>query len=269
MEPCPSSKSKVKIAANGMLRSMIRGMIRRHIVFLLLTVAFGFAGPCYCQDRADRAALVFILDAMRRGHLTGSFEYWGRCGNEEEYVTRGFPMLATPKNPSAPPLQVLREMFADDEDMQVTQDPDGTIRMAEKTVPQDLLNVKIGHISFDDEQKKEHGLMFDTLVMDFITGTPEVKAFMKDHGISFGPKLINRAMSPHPGLSGELNNVTLAQALDYMLKTFRGLWIYEECRGAKGSEWCTFSSTAPNDQTVVLTAAVPLRDLGLGSFASR
>ena len=42
-------------------------------------------------------------------------------------------------------------MFANDEDMQVTQAPDGTIRMVEKSVPQDLLNVKIGHISFDEE----------------------------------------------------------------------------------------------------------------------
>jgi hypothetical protein len=97
--------------------------------------------------------------------------------------------------------------------------------------------VKIGHISFDEEQKKEPNLIyFDILAMGFITGTPEVKTFMKDHGISFGPKVINRATSQHPGLSGELNSVTLAQALDYMLKTFRGLWIYEECPGTVGSE---------------------------------
>jgi hypothetical protein len=41
--------------------------------------------------------------------------------------------------------------------------------------------------------------------------------------------MINQSMSPHPSFSGELNNVTLSEALDYMLKTFRGLWIYEEC----------------------------------------
>ena len=122
-------------------------------------------------------------------------------------------------------------MFANDkEDMLVTQEPDGTIRMTEKTVPQDLLRVRIGHISFDDENKKNpNSMSLHTQVMDFITGAPEVKVFMQDHNISFLPKMINQAMSPHPGFSGELNNVTLSQALDYMLKTFRGLWIYEEC----------------------------------------
>jgi hypothetical protein len=211
---------------------MIRGMIRGLVVTLLLTAIFALSGPCYCQDRA---ALGSILEVLHRGHLSGSLEYWG-CSDENEYVTRRFPITTTPANPSAPPFQVLREMFANDADMQVTQEPDGTIRMVEKTVPQDLLNVKIGHISFDDEQKKNHSMYFHTLVMDFITGTPEVKAFMKDHSIGFEPKVINQSMSPHPNFSGELNTVTLSQALDYMLKTFRGLWIYKECAGSKGNK---------------------------------
>ncbi len=203
---------------------MIRGMIRVHVVILLLTVIC-LPSPCHCQDSQDRAAIASILDVLRRAHLSGSLEYCNLAVN------------TTPAGPSMPPLQALREMLADNKDMQVTQDPDGTIRMVEKTVPQDLPNVKIGHISFDEEQKKKPNLMyFDIHVMDFITGTPEVKTFMKDHSISFGPKVINRAMSPHPGFSGELNNVTLAQALDYMLKTFRGLWIYEECPGTIGSK---------------------------------
>jgi len=117
---------------------MIRGMIRGLVVILLLTVVLALAGPCYCQDRA---ALDFIIDVLHRGHLSGSLEYWG-CGYEDGYVTRKVPITTTPTNPSAPPLQALREMFANDEAMQVTQEPDGTIRMVEKTVPQDLLNVK-------------------------------------------------------------------------------------------------------------------------------
>jgi hypothetical protein len=203
---------------------MIRGMIRVQLVILLLTVVC-LPSPCHGQDSQDRAALAPILDVLHRDHLSGSLQY---CN---------LPANTTPPGPSTPPLQALRQMLADNKDMQVTQDPDGTIRMVEKTVPQDLLNVKIGHISFDEEQKKKPNLIyFDILAMDFITGAPEVKTFMKDHGISFGPKVINHATSPHPSFSGELNNVTLAQALDYMLKTFRGLWIYEECPGTIGSK---------------------------------
>lgn len=207
-------------------------MIRGPLVTLILAVALASSGPCACQDRA---ALGSILDTLHRGHLSGSLEYRG-CGYEDGYVIRKFPIATAPANPSAPPLQALRETFANDKDMQISQEPDGTIRMVEKTVPQDLLNVKIRHISFDDEQKKHRTMHFHTLVMDFITGTPEVKAFMKGHSISFLPKVINQSMSPHVSLSGELNNVTLPEAMDYMLKTFRGLWIYEECAGSTGNK---------------------------------
>lgn len=224
---------------------MICEMVRERIVTLLLTVILALGATSYCQEGVKLGS---ILDPMHRGHLSGSLEYWG-CSDEGGYVTRKFPLITTPTNPSAPPLQVLREIFANDNDIQVTQEPDGTIRMIEKTVPQDLLNVKIAHISFDDEQKKNPSSMyFHISVMDFITKTPEVKAFMKDHNISFSPKMINQAMSPHPSFSGELNNVTLSQALDYMLKTFRGLWIYKECSlGPSKGRTVDFSFTAPND----------------------
>ena len=111
-------------------------------------------------------------------------------------------------------------MFAKDEDMQVTQEPDGTIRMVEKAVPQDLLNVKIGHISFDDWQKKGHGMFSPPLVLSVIVGAPEVEAFMKDHNIGQKPKMINGPVNPKTLVSGELTNVTLSQALDHTLKTF-------------------------------------------------
>jgi len=38
--------------------------------------------------------------------------------------------------------------------------------------------------------------------------------------------------SPSPGMShisGDLNNVTVRQALDHVLKTFPGFWVYENC----------------------------------------
>ena len=59
---------------------------------------------------------------------------------------------------------------------------------------------------------------------------------MKDHSITRAPKLINEPTTPEPHISGELNNVTLAQALDYLAKTFGGLWVYKECPGNKASK---------------------------------
>ena len=100
-------------------------------------------------------------------------------------------------------------------------------------MPQDLLNVKIGHISFDDEQKRGGGMFTPPLVLGFIVSASEVQSFMKDHNIGRQPRLINQVVNPSTVVSGELNNVTLSQALDYTQKTMRGLWVYEECPGDK------------------------------------
>jgi hypothetical protein len=37
-----------------------------------------------------------------------------------------------------------------------------------------------------------------------------------------------------PSVHGELNDVTVAQALDYVLQTFPGLWTYQNCHNPEG-----------------------------------
>jgi len=41
-------------------------------------------------------------------------------------------------------------------------------------------------------------------------------------------------------ISGELNNVTLADALDYVLKTFPGFWLYQDCESLDGQRLVYF-----------------------------
>lgn len=38
-----------------------------------------------------------------------------------------------------------------------------------------------------------------------------------------------------PSVPGELNDVTVEQALDYVAKTFPGFWTYENCRDPEGN----------------------------------
>jgi hypothetical protein len=37
-----------------------------------------------------------------------------------------------------------------------------------------------------------------------------------------------------PSVPGELNDVTVAQALDYVLQTFPGFWLYQNCQNPDG-----------------------------------
>jgi hypothetical protein len=199
-------------------------------------------GPCWCQSRGGRnyqESLEPIMSVLRRNNLSGSLEYWGTCSP----MRIDFPAVTKPPmSDSAGALQVLREMFANDEKMQVTQEHDGTIRMVETDVPLELLNVKISHISFDDDPKTQYQMSFPVQVTWLITHAPEVQTFMKDHGIEQIPTMMNQASTPFPRVSGELNNVTLSGALDYMLKTFKGVWVYENCPSTtKGKRMVSFA----------------------------
>ena len=56
------------------------------------------------------------------------------------------------------------------------------------------------------------------------------------------------APSPRlPHISGNLDNVTLSEALDYVLRTFPGLWVYENCpsKKRKRAVFITFFRNGP------------------------
>lgn len=126
-------------------------------------------------------------------------------------------------------VESLREMFSVDPKMRVSQDADGKIRMIEEDVLSDLLDVKIHNVRFPVQY---HG---PDAAVSAILNTPEVMAFRKEHNI--GPQVEefgypSEAYAPaKPRIHGNLHDVTVRQALDYVLLTFHGFWSYENCKG--------------------------------------
>lgn len=101
--------------------------------------------------------------------------------------------------------------------------------MMERAIPTDLLNFKIHHLSFfpSDAPASDpvHGPQMAVLA---ILENPEVKAFRKANNI--GPfadlfMLPGNCCSGGRVIHGELDDVTVSQALDYVLQTFPGFWI--------------------------------------------
>jgi len=188
------------------------------------------------------------MDVLSRAKVSGSLEYWGRCNNV--YHLPDVPRLYPPQNSTGAPLEVLREIFNDDPKMQVTQDPDGMIRMVETDVPSDLLNVTISHISFDNagtskittpdgNTRMEPVVLRDpNAALSLIVGAPEVNAFMAAQNIGLPPSnaegISFLETSASPRIVGDLENVTLSQALDHVLKIIPGLWVYENCPSKTG-----------------------------------
>ena len=114
--------------------------------------------------------------------------------------------------------------------------------MVETDVPSDLLEVKIRHLSFPVEPMY-HG---PNMALHAILMTPEVIAFRRAHSIGPLAELTGGFALPGdccsgPSVSGVLDDVTVAQALDYVLQTFPGFWLYENCQDTAGRRTVFFN----------------------------
>jgi hypothetical protein len=189
------------------------------------------------QDRGGTPlgeARMQIGDVFSRAHASGSLEYWGVCNFERSYPD--FPKLrAVPDHEKGSAVELLREMFSVDPEMRVSQDADGKIRMIEKDVPSDLLDVKIHHLQFPIEFRGPN------MAIIAILKTPEVIAFRREHNIrpeaDWGPGISfpsEAFAAGEPSVHGDLVDVTVREALDYVLLRFHGLWFYENCENHGG-----------------------------------
>jgi hypothetical protein len=138
-------------------------------------------------------------------------------------------------------------MLASDSTMQVTEGPAGVVRMIETDVPTDVLKIRIDHISFDNGQPGgPRPTNSPNIALLYITGTPEIKSFMQSndavwpYGGIIGDSIpkVPTTLSPEERshILGPLDNVTFAEAMDYVLGHFPGIWIYENCPRTKSRQ---------------------------------
>ena len=205
-----------------------------HIVALTpaLFVTLSAAVPSTAQIERP---LYPLYEALAKSKVSASMEFSGSCEPNSPF----FPTPQAPRTVNAPALDVAREMFAGGSHMKVTADADGTIRMKESGVQDDILNVNIDRIRIGGDTP-ETAAYAPTLVVFPVMVAPEVEAFLKAHDIEWRPFYLFFTGSVSvpgfgfPHLSGSLENVTVAQVFDYAVKTFPGIWLYKNCP-AQGS----------------------------------
>jgi hypothetical protein len=166
-------------------------------------------------------------------HASGSVEYWGVCDFKKFYPD--YPKLRARSGHEGSAVDLLQETFSLDPEMRVRQDTDGKIRMIEDDVPSDLLDVKINYLRFPPEYHGAH------MAIGVILQSPEVIAFRREHNIGpeadwgHGIAYASDGLIPGaPSVLGDLHDVTVGEALDYILKSFQGFWLYENCKNPKG-----------------------------------
>lgn len=179
-----------------------------------------------------------VSNVLATARVSGSIQYSAKCRGSALVPGSTVPDLPPirwlPKPYPPNPVDTLRTMFSIDSGIVVSQGSNGIIRVVETGVQTDILGVRIDHLSFDGISDPDNAL-------DIILGAPEVQSFIRAHGIGqpfdthSGPLYKLPGMThipPRPGLpsiSGELKDITLADALDYVLKTFPGFWLYQDC----------------------------------------
>jgi hypothetical protein len=212
---------------------------------LICAMVFAVVGVCQAQEPnvvSGADARRAIEEVLRYAQVSGSLAYWGSCDGDPSQPMPDFPNVRRlPKDWKGSAIETLRAMFADDSEMQVTQDANGRVRMAEKNVPRDLLDdVRLSHVAFKDYDGRD-GVWVSTRARRIIMRAPEIRSFMQAHKIGW-PELaeaihdVYGSRSPKlPHVSGDLYNVTVAEALDYATENFPGLWVYENCPSEPGS----------------------------------
>ncbi|HLZ39832.1 MAG TPA: hypothetical protein VKQ11_02660 [Candidatus Sulfotelmatobacter sp.] len=208
-------------------------------VFLFLTVCASQAGDGF-EAVVDLQLIHRILDSAR---VPGSLAY-SSCGFRKR-VPDDLPPMRVLHDYSGPPREVLQKVFAADPRMRVRTEKGGVIRMMETDVPTDLLNFKIRHLSFFPSGAAESDAVHGPQMAVFaIMENPEVKAFKKANNIGpFGDRFMLPGNCCGGGrvIHGELDDVTVSQALDYVLQTFPGFWVYENCVSKEGERFVYFN----------------------------
>lgn len=199
-----------------------------------LVIIAALATSCAAQDLggANPATAVPLLrQVLGAAHTSGSIAYWGRCDFHESYPD--FPRLRGLSDYSGSPVEILQKMFKPDPQMQVTMDTTGgRIRMIERDVPLDLLDIRIRRISFDLQGSGAKMFTGPSMALQIILSSPEVQKFKTENDIGPLYELYGWPGDAYAGqasISGELHDVTLLEALDYVLDTFPGFWLYENC----------------------------------------
>jgi hypothetical protein len=179
-----------------------------------------------------------LLQALDRSGISGSIEFSGHCPG----FPGDIPHLRVPSSSEGSPLRLARETFSNDPTIHVSQDPDGTIRINETGTSTELLDAKISHISFEKNGEPLRYAAYEAshALYYVILKAPEVLDFAKAHDIRIpfvgmaGAQSGSENPAGLPHLSGSMDNLTLSQALDHLVKRFPGIWVYENCPASDG-----------------------------------
>jgi hypothetical protein len=163
------------------------------------------------------ATALRVLEENRR---SGSLVYRGRCTDTGGMIDS---LKIASSASDVPAIEALRQAFVNDPALTVKEDSSGLIRVVGGDVQPELLGVTIHEVKFQEENDPRDATYK-------LLASPELKTYMQGHRTEF--VTTSGGIFPPPSgrhLNGTLGDVTVSHALDRIVQTFPGVWIYEEC----------------------------------------
>jgi hypothetical protein len=189
--------------------------------------------PALGQSRSNRMeiaqekeyASLSTISALLKEHKVSAIMAYRCVCRDRVMVGLQFPLVKS--NPDSDVLEALTKMLSSNHKFIVSKDTDGVIRIREGDVHQDVLNIRVHHVSFNERERVDPGA-----AMQKVIESPEVRSYFESRGIEtpindggLVPPLGERV----PRLLPEMNNVTVLDVMKVMLKTFPNLIVYREC----------------------------------------
>ena len=205
-------------------------MIKMACMLIILSVRLGVVCTPQSQRVDDNQMsssdiVAVVIKTLESRGRSGSLIYRGSC-TPSGGIKDSFKVAAIKGENSA--LETLHAAFKNDSTLTVKEDASGLIQIIGGNVQTDLLQLKLHKVAFKGEGDPRNAV-------NKLLANPEIKGYMQANHIKF-ITLIDGLIPPPSGarLSATLKDATLSQALDQIVQSFPGVWIYGECGIERG-----------------------------------
>ena len=185
-------------------------------------------------DLDEREVDSHLLAALHAEGKAGLLEYHGDCPVSESDDIR--LQMALSVSPVAGQTLPLLQLFAAKDRVAVREFQPGMVVMATRGVWQDLMQVKLTHVEFDSFEQYDPFMAILAVV-----NSPSMAMAMKHIQAKPLALPLDRISPPpapgQPHIDGSLDNVTVDEAINRILRIFHGLVVYKECVKNDGSHW--------------------------------
>jgi len=186
------------------------------------------------DERYEDTVLSYLRPALHMAKKVGRLYYVVPCKDPDQDFPVPFPDVRTqaPLNHRSG-LEAVREIFRDDKQVTVLEEPNGIIRVSARQVPMAILQTKIPLLRLSPLQQYNPISAIFALTESKAIQTAMGKLNLREAASAFIiPHNLPAKTAPH--LPAVIKDVTLDQALDTVAKTFEVIVIFGECTSPTG-----------------------------------